>query len=143
MKITRAATWLNFAWAVLMLVALDALVLLRWQASTADGALLVLFLAALAYAAVAFAAVEDHRWALAVSFLAAIGLLVFWLPWVVLNFNAFLKEDPLYQNSPGTILVVAVNALIFCLPALLVVLAYTLRFRVLLQHIRHHDAAHT
>jgi hypothetical protein len=85
---------------------------------------------------VAFAAVEDRRWALAVSFLVATGLLAFWLPWVVLNLHAFITDDPLYLNSPGTILVVAVNALIFCVPALLVVLAYTWRVRVLLQHIR-------
>ena len=136
MKLLRTAIWINFGWAVLMLFALGVVLFLRLTGGLLGLDLVLLFLAAFSYAAVAFAAVEEKRWAFVICFLVAVGLLVFWLPWVVLNFHAFVTDDPLYQDSPGTILVVAVNALIFCLPALMLVVAYILRFGLLLRYIR-------
>lgn len=136
MRLLRTAIWINFGWAVLMLVALGVVLFLRLTGGLLGLDLVLLFLAALSYAAVAYAAVEEKRWAFAICFLVAVGLLVFWLPWVVLNFHAFVTDDPLYQDSPGTILVVAINALVFCLPALMLVVAYSLRFGLLLRYIR-------
>jgi hypothetical protein len=44
-----------------------------------------------------------------------------WLPMVALNVIAFAKDDPLYLDSPGTIYVVGIYALLFVFPALALV----------------------
>jgi hypothetical protein len=39
-------------------------------------------------------------------------------PNVVHNFMLYFRDDPLYQDSPGTILIASVNAVLFVIPAL-------------------------
>jgi hypothetical protein len=42
------------------------------------------------------------------------------VPMVAYNVYLFVKQDPLYVDSPGTILIVLVNAVLFVLPAMIV-----------------------
>jgi hypothetical protein len=39
-------------------------------------------------------------------------------PNVIYNFVLYFRDDPLYLDSPGTILVVGVKAILFVIPAL-------------------------
>ena len=89
---------------------------------------IVLGLGAL-FVLVALLAVRGRPWAVVISMLVAVALLVGWLPMVVLNFWMFLTNHPLYLDSPGTILIVAVYAALFVLPSLILVALYAVQWR--------------
>ena len=44
-----------------------------------------------------------------------------WLPMVALNLVAFARDDPLYLDSPGTIFIVAIDALVLIVPSLILI----------------------
>ena len=96
----------------------------------------VAVLVTLAYLGVAFAALRRTVWALLISIGAAAILLVRWLPMVVTNFYMYLDDHPLYVDSPGTIFIVAINALLFALPAALLLILYLVQWRKVVSLIR-------
>jgi hypothetical protein len=58
-------------------------------------------------------------WSIAVVVPAVICAL--WLPMVAVNLIAFVRGDPLYRDSPATILVVAAEGVMFAIPSLLLI----------------------
>lgn len=97
----------------------------------------VVFVVALTYVGVSFVALRGRVWALLTSIGVAAVLLVRWLPMVVTNFRMYLEDHPLYLDSPGTILIVAINAVLFVIPALLLLLLYLFQWRKVVSLIRY------
>jgi hypothetical protein len=115
---------LNLAWSCLLAAAFACLFALGPSIARA-----ALALASFAFIGVSVMAARRRRWAVCAVILVATVLLIQHLPPVVLNAWLFLTRDSLYLDSPGTILVVAVSAVIFALPALLLVVTYACRWR--------------
>jgi hypothetical protein len=111
-----------------------AFTLLFATANTTTRAALVV--ASLAYVAISIMALRRNRWAVVVVVLVAALLLIRFLPPVLLNGWMFLRQDPLYLDSPGTILVVALSAMVIAFPALILVGSYAYRWRALRALIR-------
>lgn len=126
MKILRIAIWVNFCWAVLVVILFGLRVSIGWDPGESNMDYLALFLAALAYAGISFAAVDEKHWALLICVVSSAAILVISLPWVAYNFFAFLTNDPLYRESPGTILVVGISAALFCVHSSFLGTAYFL-----------------
>lgn len=112
----------NTAWSVLLVLAFGTLAGL----APAAGRILLLTLA-VGYGGVALLALKKHRWAVGVSILVAIGACLRWAPVVLLNTWLFASGDARYRDSPATIIVVGVYALLFAIPATLLVIGYALR----------------
>jgi len=85
-----------------------------WRDLTLPGSLLLGFLAAYVYMIVAL--YRGKRWAWWLCWVPPLISLVLAAPNVVYNFVLFFSDDPLYLDSPGTILVVAVHAILFVIP---------------------------
>jgi hypothetical protein len=117
---------LNLCWAICMLLAFIALVI-----GGSNLPRVVLLVLATAYVWLALQARLRKPWAVGVSICIAVALMFRWLPMVVVNFLMFYAEDPLYLDSPATILVVITYAVLFALPATVLVLAYGLQWRSL------------
>ena len=115
---------LNVAWASLMWLAF--LILFVGSPNVLRASLLV---ALSAFIAVAFLAVRGNRWALALSICVAVLLLVRWLPMVVVNFWMFFTNHPLYLDSPATIFIVGINAILFAIPATILVALLSFQWR--------------
>jgi len=115
---------LNVAWASLMWLAF--FILFVSAPSVPRAAILV---ALSAFIAVAFLAVRGSRWALVLSICVAVLLLVRWLPMVVVNFWMFFTNHPLYLDSPATIFIVGINAMLFAIPAAILLTLASLQWR--------------
>ena len=89
-----------------------------WQYLTLPGSLLLGFLAAYVYVIVSL--YRGKRWGWWLCWVPPLISLVLAAPNVVYNFVLFFSHDPLYLDSPGTILVVAVNAILFVVPPLVI-----------------------
>ena len=76
------------------------------------------------YLLACIAAVQSSRVAWIISILVPIVICALWLPMVVVSLIAYAKGDPRYRDSPATILVVAVEAVVFAAPALLLVILF-------------------
>lgn len=122
---------LNVAWAGLMWLAFAYLLI-----SSPTGPRAVVVAALSVFVAVAFLALRGKRWALLFSLCVAILLLVRWLPMVVVNFWMFFTDHPLYLDSPATIFVVAVNAMLFAVPALVLVGLFSAQWRQVREALR-------
>ncbi|MFZ1325997.1 MAG: hypothetical protein WAT67_08290 [Candidatus Contendobacter sp.] len=70
------------------------------------------------YAALSLAAFRGNRWATHLSLLLPVLILLVIGPNVIYNLYAFLTDHSRYLDSPGTILVVGVEMLIFIIPAI-------------------------
>jgi hypothetical protein len=97
---------------------------------------LVVFVVALAYVGVSLTALRSKVWALLVSIGVAAMLLARWLPMVIINFRMYLDDHPLYVDSPATILIVGINALLFVVPATLLLLFYLIQWRKVVSFVR-------
>ena len=115
---------LNLAWACLMLLAFLVLVVLGPSIPR-----LIVFVAALGYVGVSLAALHRSGWALLASVGVAAVLLARELPMVFVNFRMYIDDHSLYLDSPGTILIVAINALLFVIPALMLLILYVVQWR--------------
>ena len=76
------------------------------------------------YLLACIAALQSSRVAWIISLLVPIVICALWLPMVVVNLVAYAKEDSRYRDSPATILVVGVEAVVFAAPALLLVILF-------------------
>jgi hypothetical protein len=83
----------------------------------------------IAYVGISMAAFRLKRWSLTAVILVALLLTIRWLPMVIINFWMFFTRHPLYTDAPATIIIVAINALLFALPGLLLVSLYSLQWR--------------
>ena len=115
---------LNIAWSVLLLLAFASLFVLG---PTVPRALAVV--AAVAYLAASRSALRGNRLAVAVTIVASVWFAVRWAPMVGLNAWMFATDHPLYLDSPGTILIVAIHAVLFALPGASLVLLYLFQWR--------------
>jgi hypothetical protein len=127
----RSALRLNLAWSLLMLAAFAALALGTY--SNPRG---VLFGIAAGYLVASVMALRSHRWAIALVVLAATLVMFCSLPLVVLNTGMFFSGHQLYQDSPGTIFVVLVNAVVFAIPATSICILFVWRRHELWSRLR-------
>jgi hypothetical protein len=96
-----------------------ALLVFFWQKGDIEMASMF-FAAGTAYAVISVTEFQGKRWARQLSLIPPVLSLLFLGPGVIYNFYAFLTNDPLYLDSPGTILVVGITAIIFLVPALVI-----------------------
>jgi hypothetical protein len=123
---------INLAWACVM--ALASLALIVPGASVSQWLAFVLLLV---YVGVSFAALRRRSWALLISIGVAVVLLIRWLPMVLINFGMYFQDDRLYVDSPATIFIVAIYALLFALPALILCVLYAVQWRKVTSLVRH------
>jgi hypothetical protein len=89
----------------------------------------IVFAITLAYVGISVAALRRKAWAVFIAIGVAAILLARWLPMVVVNLRMYFEDHPVYIDSPGTILVVAIYSLLFALPALILLLLYLVQWR--------------
>jgi hypothetical protein len=122
----KSALRLNVAWAVIMLIAFTLL-----EIGLHTSARLLMLSLAILYLAVAVLASRGWRSALALSVAVALLEAVWGLPTVVINVWMFVTGDGLYRDSPATILVVLIEAILFAIPASVLCVAYVFQWRQL------------
>ena len=122
----KRALQFNIAWSVLM--ALAYLLFLVGAPSTPR---ILVFAVSLLFVMVSISASRLQRWSVITVVLVAVALVIRWLPMVLLNFYMFLTDHALYRDSPATIIVVANYALVFAIPALIIVAMYIIQWRAL------------
>jgi len=110
----RTLTIIQSAWAAVLGLAGGFLAFL----GNPFGYILISVAVVYSYAILSLHRLERWAWWFCCALTAAPILMV--APGVVYNFALFAVNDPLYLDSPGTILVVATNALVLVVPALLV-----------------------
>lgn len=115
---------INVAWAFLMWLAFCILFV---GAPSVPRAIMVLVLSI--FIAITFFAVCGSRWALILSIGVAATLFVRWLPVVIVNFWMFFTNHPIYLDSPLTILIAGIYAILFAIPSTLLVILFTLQWR--------------
>ncbi len=76
----------------------------------------------IAYLAAALACLTNSKAGWIVALAVPILPLLRWTPMVVMNFWMFFTGHELYKDSPATIFIVAINAIMFVLPGLLIYL---------------------
>lgn len=73
------------------------------------------------YAISSYGIFKDYRWAwiISIAFLGSCWILHGWMGWAnfVVNLKMFVTGHELYQDSPGTIMVVFMNAVFGIVPA--------------------------
>ena len=75
------------------------------------------------------AALQRYRWAVILVLLFTIAVIVRWSPMVVVNYWLYLVRDPVYLDSPATIQVVNRQALLFVVPAVMLLVQYVYQWR--------------
>lgn len=106
---------LNLAWSLLIFAAFTYLAVGGYNDTR--GALLI---AASGYVGASIAALRGHRWAVGFTVIVSTLLSVRWLPMVVVNLWMFVSGHELYQDSPATIFIVVVYAVVFAIPSTVV-----------------------
>ena len=123
----KAIRLIQLIWAAALVAILAALSL---NAPTVKG--LPFLLLAAVYLLACIRAWGSSRVAWVVALVAPVIICARWLPMVILNVVAFVRDDPLYLDSPATIFVVAIDALVLVVPSL-VLIALFWRRRTALQ----------
>ncbi len=67
---------------------------------------------------------RENPWCVRISLIPPLVGFLVTMPLVVYNFYAFSINDPMYQDSPATIFVVAIMAIFITIPSGLVIAAY-------------------
>lgn len=75
------------------------------------------FLASLLYLVISFFAVRKNKVSIFLVFLVSGLVMLRWLPMVMFNFYLSEIDDPVYLDSPGTIIVVFIYGLFFAFPS--------------------------
>ncbi|TWU35191.1 hypothetical protein Q31b_52870 [Novipirellula aureliae] len=88
------------------------------------------------YLVATLACLANSRLGWIVALAVPILPLLRWTPMVVINFWMFFTGHELYQDSPATIFIVAINAIMFVLPGLLIYLCLFLDRKRLLAAMR-------
>jgi len=78
----------------------------------------------LAYVGLVLGAYRRQKWCMKLSVTPPLLVFLLTAPNVAYNFWAFISGHPLYQDSPGTIVIVGIMALCLTLPSALVLGAY-------------------
>ncbi len=91
----------------------------------------VFILASMAYVYIAVSALRMNRWMIGISVFIAAVAAVYSAPTVITNTWLFLTGHELFVDSPSTILVIALDAAIFALPATILSILYLLNSRSL------------
>jgi len=118
--------WAATLVAILMTLSVNALV----NAQSVKG--LPFLLLAVLYLFACIRAWGPSRVAWVVALVTPVVICARWLPMVLVNVVAFVRDDPLYLDSPATIFIVAIDALILLVPSL-VLIALFWRERTALQ----------
>ena len=87
------------------------------------------------YVIIALFALIKHRWAIVISIIVSILLLIRWVPMVGINYWLYITKAPLYLDSPATIFIVHIIAVVYAFPALLTSLMFLLSSRPILKKI--------
>ena len=106
--------WIFFAW--LFLGAPDPSRGLWWAAASG-------------FVVIGLMAHRRRRWALVASGVVSVAALGYWSPFVAVNAYLYATGDPVYLDSPGTILVVALDAVLFVIPSAVVLSLWFLRWK--------------
>lgn len=69
------------------------------------------------YVVIAVFTLLGKRWAWGISVIVAFSLMIRWLPMVLINAWMFISGHELYQDSPATIFIVLLYAVLFAIPA--------------------------
>lgn len=93
------------------------------------GAALSFWVITLLYCAATLGVAMKSRVSWLLSFIPPLAVLGFMGPRILANLIAFVVDDPIYVDSPGTIMIVAVMTLIWLVPAIALILAL-LRIRL-------------
>ena len=123
----------NAAWSIVLVGALGLLAV--GGPSVVRAALLAL---AVSFAGASLSALRHRRWAVAVVVIAAPAVALLWTPTVVVNFWLFAQGDTRYRDSPATILVVALYAVLFALPSCMLAVGYGLNRKRIVELFRGH-----
>lgn len=86
--------------------------------------LLVYYLAWLVYASLLCGLMLNNLWCARLLIIPPLLFVLYTTPFVLYNFYAFISGDPLYLDSPASILIVSTPALFVTLPSTLVLAAY-------------------
>lgn len=113
----------NRVWAFLLVIIFGLFAL--------NGTLLPVFVAALVYLAVSFLAIRKNRVAVILVFIFSGLFMLRWLPMVMFNFYLSSIDDPVYLDSPATILVVFIYALLFAFPSAYIFFSNLYRYKSL------------
>lgn len=116
----KFALWFHSIWSIILALFLGMRFLGLPYGAYILGGLLI-------YVVVSFLSVMRFRWALAIVWIVPYILMLRFLPMVLYNLAMFVFGHPLYQDSPATILVVLVTAIVFAIPAT-VVSAFFVRY---------------
>jgi accessory gene regulator protein AgrB len=92
---------------------------------------LVMLSLTILYLGVAILALRGWRWALLLSVAVALLEVVWWAPALITNMWMFVTGHELYQDSPATIIVVLIEALLLVIPAAVLCIAYAVQWRQL------------
>lgn len=130
----KYALIINIVWSLLMTVAFSYLLIGSYSHIRAA----IVFLC-IGYVIIAFQAFFKKRWALLISLLVVVLVLLRWLPMVILNFWMFYSEDALYVDSPATIFIVLIYTVLWVLPATILCLLYLYNWRTVWQLIGGHQ----
>ena len=88
-------------------------------------------LLSVAYFVVAMQTLRHKRWAIVISILVAFLLMIRWLPMVIINSLMFITGDELYLNSPATIFIVFIDAILFAIPSTVLSVIYAVKYKTL------------
>jgi hypothetical protein len=106
-----AASLINLLWSFFILMVFVGM------AQSGSPAAIVLLVGAAGYFVIACFAMAQQKWAIIVTAAATALTVVVTAPLVLLNVAMFVLEHPLYQDSPGTIIIVGIYAVVLTLPA--------------------------
>ncbi|MGH8243648.1 MAG: hypothetical protein ACRETY_09890 [Steroidobacteraceae bacterium] len=95
-----------------------------------------LLAAAVAFVVTSRVALRNRRWAICLAVFIAMLVMVWWLPMVIVNIWMFLSGHELFKDSPATIFIVLVGAILFAIPATILCVLYVLNRNELLLLLR-------
>jgi hypothetical protein len=105
-------TWIQSLWTVLIAIWASLLV---WKGHPSG---VVFLLVAAANAHIAFHSHQGVKWAWWASWPLPIAALLLVGPMVTKNVYLYFTDHPLYLESPGTIITIAVSAVVYVIPAI-------------------------
>lgn len=108
----------------------------RWAFATGGIVGVSLVVISILYLAAAIACLKNSRIGWVIAIVIPILPLVRWAPMVFVNFWMFFNGHELYQDSPATIFIVAMNAFMFVIPGVLIYLCLALDNKRLLTVLR-------
>ncbi len=115
----------NLAWACLLVAAF----LVLFLGGPSYGRAVPLAAAGL-FAGISYVALNaPRRWALVLVIATALLLTAGKLPAMMGNFWMFATDHPLYLASPATIFMVIIDAMLFVLPAFILLMCHVVRWR--------------